>query len=577
VKLLRAVLAHLDPWAALVLGVLVALGVVILLATPGPWHKVVGPAPAVELAPPSPTDVAIFALTGRHRACEAVIWAHVDHEVPTVTTVVVAPSSQGFLAGAGFMPLARMVDVAGPAAATTALGQAVGAHMDAWLTLDDEALRMALSAAEPALPGKARVTQYQGGPAAWDGSAAPDRAWDLQTAVLVRNVPRVPWGRTSIIGFANYVLGFGHIHTDMDLQQATSLATTFKHLPPSQARACALAVLFETCRKGEAVRVDPEAAARLRRELAAGWLPPPSRPQVTLAPRAARVLVVLPGKRPAARVYVDEVRRRLRASAGAPVTVKAITVTAWPRLAGRTLAAARAFEPLAVLVAPPVVSGDAEAADAATSLRVLGTALRLNWLPAVLSEPLPDETTFTATPVGEEVRAAVASARQPVSPLSAPAGVTVPAPASPAASASPSASPSSPAADGSALGDAAAAVRAARANVATLVRSCWPGTLAPRLTSTRLGFSFAARRRTLVSVVAASPEQASGFVDRLRTWGFQAQAATDEGPLQLSGEAVLYRAGLRRAALSLAGDLGLSRAAVTLDASASAPLTLVVR
>ena len=42
VKLLRAVVRRLDPWAALLLGGLLALGVVILLATPGPWQRVVG-------------------------------------------------------------------------------------------------------------------------------------------------------------------------------------------------------------------------------------------------------------------------------------------------------------------------------------------------------------------------------------------------------------------------------------------------------------------------------------------------------------------------------------------------------
>ncbi len=45
---LRAVMRRLDPWAALLLGVLLALGVVILLATPGPWQRVVGKEPPVR-------------------------------------------------------------------------------------------------------------------------------------------------------------------------------------------------------------------------------------------------------------------------------------------------------------------------------------------------------------------------------------------------------------------------------------------------------------------------------------------------------------------------------------------------
>ena len=548
-KLVRAVLARLDPWAALVLGVLVALGVVILLATPGPWHKVVGPAPAVELAPPSPTDVALFALTGRDGACEAVVWLHVDHEAPSVAAIVVAPASEGFLARAGFMPLAQMVDVAGPAAATTALGQAVGVSMDAWLTLDDEALRMALSAAEPARPGSARVAQYLDAAAAWDGTASPSRAWRLQTDTLVRNLLRVPWGRTSIIGFANYVLGFGHIRTDMDLQQATSLATTLKKLPPSQAGACAAAALVETSRGGSVWRVDPEAAAALRRELHAGSLPAPSRPQVTRTTVPARVLVVLPGRRAGARAYVGEVRRRLAASAGAPVAVKAITVSSWPLLAARTVTAARAWRPLAVLVAPPVASSEGEAAEAAASLRVLGASLRINWLAAVVSQPFSSETSSSVA-VEQRLRTAVAASGQPVAPLPAPE-------------------------DGSA---ASQAVRAARANVATLVRACRPGTLAPRLASTRLGFSYAARRRTEVAVAASSPGLVQDLVRRLETWGYQAGPQTDDAWTPASpGPGVFYRPGLRRAALSLAGDLRLPASAAVADAGSPAPLTLVVR
>lgn len=557
-KLLRAVLARLDPWAALVLGVLVALGVVILLATPGPWHKVVGPPSPVELAPPFPSDVAVFALTGRGGACEAVVWMHVDHDVPTVAAVVVAPSSQGFLAGAGFMSLSRMVDVAGPAAATTALGQAVGVRMDAWLTLDEEALRMALSAAEPAQSGGARVAQYLGGAAAWDGTTSPPTAWHLQADVLLRNLPRVPWGRTSIIGFANYLLGFGHIRTDMDLQQATSLATTMKRLPPSQAGARAAAALVETSRGGEAWRVDPEAAVALRRELAAGRLPAPSRPLVTHVSLPARVLVVLPGRRAGARAYVREVRRRLAASAGAPVAVRAITVDAWPRLAARTITAAHAWRPLAVLVGPPVLASDDEAADAAAALRVLGASLRINWLPAVISQPFPVESTSTVTALASEVRGAVAGARQPVAPLAAPVA--------------PSSAGATPAEQ---------AARAARANVATLVRACWPGTLAPRLASTRLEFSFAARRRTEVAVAAPSPEAVGSLVHRLETWGFRAGPAADRAwqPAEPAptGRAVFYRPGLRRAALSLAGDLGLPASATIADAGSPAPLTLLVR
>jgi hypothetical protein len=401
------------------------------------------------------------------------------------------------------------------------------------------------------VPGMARVLQYRGAGEAWAGTAAPRTAWLLQTEVLAKNLGMVPFTHTSIIGFANYVLGFGHIRSDLDLQQATSLATTFKQLQPSQVRVCAAPVLVQRCRGGRAWRVDPAAAAGLRRTLAAGSLPAPSRPLLTRTTSRARVLVVLPGRRWAAREYVERVRAALAASAGAPVAVKAVTVSDWPRLAARTMAAARRWEPLAVLVAPPAAVAQEEVADADSALRVLGAALRLNWLPAVVSEPLSAESTATATPEEAALRAAVYALPQPVSPL----------PAAPARS-----------------GAVKQAALAARANVATLVRACWSSVLAPGLVSTREGFSFGARRRTVVGVAAPSVATAERYLDRLRTWGFRVRLLTSvDGLPQLTGTAVLYRPGLRRAALALAGDLGLALTAVAADAGSPAPLTLIVR
>jgi hypothetical protein len=280
---------------------------------------------------------------------------------------------------------------------------------------------------------------------------------------------------------------------------------------------------------------------------------------------------VLPGRRPAARAYVDEVRRRLAASAGAPVAVRAITVTAWPRLAARTIAAARAWPPLAVLVGPPVAASSAEAAEAVASLRVLGVALRVNWLPAVVSRPFPAETTGTVEPGAADLDAAVVASRQPVSPLAAPAaGASSEASRTAVAGAVRSAT--------AVATKAAGARRAARANVATLVRACRPGTLAPRLASTRLGFSFAARRRTHVAVLASTPELAASYAARLRTWGFQAPTEMDEvWTPPLTREAVFYRPGERRAAVALAGDLGLPEAALAAEPAGPAQLTLWVR
>jgi len=565
VNLLRAVLGRLDPWAALLLGVLLALGVVILLATPGPWHKVVGPAPPVQLEPPAPTDVAVFALGGADGTCTAIVWLHVDQVRPALTAVVLAPETQGFVPGAGFTPLRRIVDEVGPGVAATALGQALDVPMDAWITLDRQALRLAL--APRSLAGEARgpLLQYKRAQAAWEGRGKARRVWTTQYQALGSTLARLPFERINVVAFSNYVLGWGHVQSDLNLQGATSLATRFGELLPTEVDVRGAAAIVETCRRGEAWRVDRSAMEQLRQSLAFGVTAPPTGTSVTRWPRPALVLVVLPGPRYRSDAYVKEVRRRLRRSAGAPVAVQAVKAPRWDGLVARTTAAIESWRPLAVLIAPPAGSGGAETADAAAvALRRLGERLRTAGQPAVLSAPLPVETTATAAPASaapatDALAVAIRAGGQPVSPLVGPSD----APAG---------------AQGAARSLDARLTAAARANVATLVRACWPGALAPRLASTRLGFSFAARRRTTVGVSAPSSRAAASAMALLRTWGYQTTSvqATDWTP-QRPGRGVYYRAGMRRAALSLAGDLGLRAAAVVADEGAPTALTLSLK
>lgn len=564
-KLLRAVLGRLDPWAALLLGVLLALGVVILLATPGPWHKVVGPAPPVQLEPPAPTDVAVFALGGAEGTCTAIVWLHVDQVRPALTAVVLAPETQGFVPGAGFTPLRRIVDEVGPGVAATALGQALDVPMDAWITLDRQALRLAL--APRSLAGEARgpLLQYKRAQAAWEGRGKARRVWTTQYQALGSTLARLPFERINVVAFSNYVLGWGHVQSDLNLQGATSLATRFGELLPTEVDVRGAAAIVETCRRGEAWRVDRSAMEQLRQSLAFGLTPPPTGTSVTQWPRPALVLVVLPGPRYRSDAYVEEVRRRLRRSAGAPVSVQAVKAPRWDGLVARTTAAIESWRPLAVLIAPPAGNGGAETAEAAAvALRRLGERLRAAGQPAVLSAPLPVETTATAAPASaapatDALDVAIRAGGQPVSPLAGPSD----APAG---------------AQGAARSLDARLTAAARANVATLVRACWPGALAPRLASTRLGFSFAARRRTTVSVSASTNSAAASAMALLRTWGYQTTSvpATDWTP-QRPGRGVYYRAGMRRAALSLAGDLGLRAAAVVADEGAPTALTLSLK
>jgi hypothetical protein len=559
VKLLRAVLGRLDPWAALVLGVLVALGVIILLATPGPWHTGVGPAPPGQLTPPAPKDVAVFALGGRDGTCSAVLWLSVDQARPALTAVVLAPETQGFVPGAGFAPLRRIVDEAGPGVAAKALGRALDVPMETWVTLDRQAMRLALAPRSAAGEARAPLLQYLRAQAAWEGRGKARRMWSTQYQSLGSTLVRLPFERINVVSFSNYVLGWGHVQSDLNLQGATSLATTFGALLPEQVEARGAAAIVETCRRAEAWRVDLSAMEQLRQSLALGLAPPPAGTSVKLRPRPARVLVVLPGTNYRSDSYVTEVRLRLRRSAGAPVAVQAVRAPLWGGLVARTTAAVASWHPLAVLVAPPVGVHDAETAVAAAALRRLGEELRLAGQPAVLSAALPIEATVTAGPASDLIAVAIRAGGQPVSPPAVQSAV----PASAA---------------GAARSLDAGLRSAAKANVATLVRACWPGVLAPRLASTRLGFSFVARRRTTVGVLAATSGASAPALALLRTWGYQATSVPATGWVpQRPGRGVYYRAGLRRAALSLAGDLGLRSAAVVADEGAPSALTLDLR
>ncbi len=158
---------------------------------------------------------------------------------------------------------------------------------------------------------------------------------------------------------------------------------------------------------------------------------------------------------------------------------------------------------------------------------------------AVVSGPMPPGASgSTGTVTSDALEAAVVAGRLPISWL-------------PAAGTSAS----------TAGAGRRALVAAARANVETLVRACWPGTLAPDLSSTRLGFAFIAARHTGVGVLGASETAVAGVLASLRLWGFSGGRLTlESGGWQppLTGPAVFYRPGAKDAALALAGDLGLA-------------------
>jgi len=586
VKLLRAVLGRLDAWAALVLGVLVALGVVILLATPGPWHKVVRAGPGTDSRSSPPTDVAVFVSGAPGATCNAVVWLHITDRPSAVTAVVIAPDTQGFVPDAGLTPLRRVADQAGPAAAAAALGRTVGVRMDAWIALDRQALRLVTDPMLPPAEGRIAQVRLRRAQATWE-TAATATSWLAQYAALQQGLPRIHYEGLSVVAFANYILGFGYVQSDLSLRTATSIAATLDWLRPSRALVRAADAVVQTCRGAEAWNLDGVQLAQARQWLAFDLAPPARDPVIHRETVPARVLVVMPGPRSHAGAYVAEARRRLRLSAGAPVAVRLLSVPDWSQLTARTAAVVQSWRPLAVLVGPPGVRRSGGTTAAATAMRELAALLRGERQPAVLSGLLPaaaspsadasptaspsNGTSATASPSGtpapdlsaaaaaaaasEPIRRALIAAALPVSPLDAailPPGTTA----------------------------AAAAARmrvAAAANVATLVRACWPGALAPRLASTRLGFWFVARQRTTVGIVEP-PAGAARTAARLRVWGYRTSAPAGGGwRPSLNETSVYYRGGRLDAALALAGDLGLRSGAVIADPAAPAGVTLYRR
>ena len=308
---LRAVARRLDPWAALLLGGLLAMGVVILLATPGPWQRVVGQEPPVRLEAPAPDDVALFVMAGRGGSCTGIVWLHLDAEKKALAAVVVAPRISGFSPTDGYAPVAAIAGSAGPSAAAAALGGALGVSIDAWIALDRKAMDLAVEAMVPMNEVRAARTRYREARAAWRGRGGEANAWATQYESLRVSLPQVPFEELGVVAFSNYVLGFGFVRSDLTLQGATSLAEALKEVDRDLVEVRAAPVIVERSRGGEVWHADASRVEPLRQSLALGIRPPETGRLITERARVARVLVVAPLARQAA----DRLRRR-----GAPAS-----------------------------------------------------------------------------------------------------------------------------------------------------------------------------------------------------------------------------------------------------------------
>lgn len=575
---LRGLRGRLDPWAALLLGSIVTLTLVILLAMPGPWQKVVGIASRPTAAVNPPDEVAVFVLGRENGACSGIVWLHIDQERGSLTASVLPPQTEAFVAGGGCVPLNRIVDDLGPQTAAAALGEVLGVELDAWVTLDRDALDLAVPTMFKGGGERPRRELYVAAARAWEGRDSLAAAWPVQYQTLRSALPEVALDQINVVAFANYLLGFGIMQSELDLQATTAVADMLRTLTPDDVRVRALPATAQVSGPGEKWTLQAVPLAKLRHTLAVGLTPPLAHPEATVRQRAARVLVVTPDTNVDGATYAREVRRALARSAGVPVTVTLVEATP-ATLNRRVKAAVAAQRPLAVLVAPPRWDGKTEARVAA--LRKLGATLRRLDQPAVISLPLGVwSPTLDQTGGYAEVSSAIKATGLPTSRISA-----------------------------SLVSDAetrvARARLAARANVQTLVRACWPSRLAPQLASTRSGFSYAAAQTVSVSVLGPTMAAAERAAARLRLWGYNAQAvsagrwrpaapeqqtaaeeskagAEGKGAAESQGKqggqerALYYRAGLRRPALALGGDLGLKRSLIVADAGAPSEVTLVL-
>ncbi len=544
---LRAALRRLDPWAALLLGGLLAMGVVILLATPGPWQKVVGKEPPVHLEAPAPDDVAVFVMAGRASSCSGVLWMHVDAERHALTAVVVAPAVSGFSPTDGFAPISAIADSAGPGTAAAALGGALGVSMDAWVALDRAATDLAVQAMVPMNDVKAARIRYRAARAAWRGRGSLRSTWTTQYETLRVALPQVQFQDLGVVAFANYVLGFGFVRSDLTLQGVTSLGEALRDANRSRVEVRAAPVIVERSRGAEVWQVDASAIEPLWRSLATGIVPPENDRFVTVRERVARVLVVAPFARRSAQRYAAQVSAALEASAAAPVRVTAV----WGvdmRLAFRAARELDRRPALAVLVAP--------AGEGSPAVQKVYAMLRGRRQQAVASGPLPGATSGPGA-----ANAAAAAGRLPVSWL-------------------PDVQPAGASSAGSTGATGMSLATAAQDNVQTLVRACWPGALAPRLRSTALGFTFIEARHTGVGVLGTSQPAMAGMLQKLRLWGFPAGRLTlDDGGWQppAQGPLLCYRPGSGMAAAALAGDLGLSPQRVVKAGDSPRRLVLVLQ
>jgi hypothetical protein len=585
------------------LGVLVTLGVIILLATPGPWHRVV---PAVAkhppLAPaPPPRDIAVFVNGPGKEGCAGVVWLHVDIDLARFTAVVVPARLTCELPGAGLQPLAEIADQAGPKVAARALGKRLSVMFGSWITVDPLAVRAAL-------PGFITIPSLVHGRAVplagvWATNQSPTLALRRQVHYL-RSVLKNGLGdELSLVGFVNYILGSTDVSTALKLQAASTIGAALNATGPGDLVTSSLPVTVD--RRGRYQRwlpaTDPLLA--LRQSFAFDATSPIYEPTVQTRPAGHTVLVLTAPLGRRAATYRVAFARALRGYGVRGVVVR-LRSCASAAAVGRALAqSGTTAASLGVVVALGRPGGSTVSPASRSTLAAALAGVRADALPAIVSE-VPG----AGAAVNHMIAAQAAGAGLPLSPVAALLTVAAAGTASPAPTATPSRSPTpggsaapsgsvapvtsttpdtaatpatgaTPAVSVQTVLSPSVVARWARLDAATFVRVVQPAFFAPRLAATRLGVSYYERTLTRVAVVGSSAI-AARLAARLDVMGYAAQPASTAGPRfpAVVQTVVYYTKPDKRQALALAGDLGLPAAQIAPSTSSTslAPLTVVL-
>jgi hypothetical protein len=590
----------------LLLGVLVALGVIILLATPGPWHRVV---PAVAsrpplAPPPPPRDIAVYLEGPGAQGCAGVIWLHIDYDLPEFTVVVVPARLACYQQGAGLQPLATIVDDAGAKAATRALSETLSVSLGSWVVIDP----LSVSAA---LPGF--ITQYsrlihpRALPLAgvWSTAQPSSLALSRQVAYLRDLLRDGVADEVNLVGFVNYILGSRDVSTGLTLQATSAVGAALDLADAGDLVTTSLPVTVARRGAYERWRAQGRALLSLRLALGVDATSPVYGATVDATTPSPTVEVLTSPLGRWTAVYRTAFARALRSYGARGVRVEMVRC-ATPEAAARALSGTRRSSLGVVVAVGRTPTGAPTVARATAVVRAALAAVREAQLPAVVSQA-PDagagvngaiaaQTTIVGLPLSPvaAVLAAPAAAASPSATASPSASTSAATHAGPsavataatsvssspptAASTSPGATPAGGASPGATRTFAALTASIvtawARLDAATFVRAVQPGFFAPRLPATRLGVTY--YRRTLTRVMVAGPGAAAArLAARLQVDGWAAQRAPASAK-PVGQTTVYYSGGDRQLARALAGDLGLRAAQVVRSSGGSGPLTVVL-